>query len=158
MAQFDGICTVEISVQLLQLLIKNFYLFRREWSHGKALEISLISVWISLLGHYVRAPQTFFPSESCNCCMCRWMSAVFAGKLRSSGTKRLVPLKWLIAVGSGNWSGKERIILSIAETFDLLIYADDRKGQFYVFTVARTGRPSYRWSFSRRFISCQWAC
>ena len=43
-----------------------------------------------------------------------------------AGQKRLVPLKWLIAVGS-YLIGKERIILSIAETFDLLIYADDRK-------------------------------
>jgi DNA cross-link repair 1A protein len=42
------------------------------------------------------------------------------------GQRLLVPLKWVIAVGS-YLIGKERIILALAIAFDLPIYADSRK-------------------------------
>lgn len=72
-------------------------------------------------------PKHIFPPQDQVISACvDGCSRLLKGQYDPSGQKRLVPLKWMIAVGS-YLIGKERIILALAETFDLLIYADSRK-------------------------------
>lgn len=75
---------------------------------------------------YAHPKHTFPPQEQVISACVDGCSRLLRGQYDPSGQKRLVPLKWMIAVGS-YLIGKERIILALAETFDLLIYADARK-------------------------------
>lgn len=75
---------------------------------------------------YANPKHCFPPQDQVIAACVNGCSRLLLGNYDPAGQKRLVPLKWLIAVGS-YLIGKERIILGIAETFDLLIYADDRK-------------------------------
>lgn len=75
---------------------------------------------------YAHPKHTFPPQDQVIAACVDGCSRLLEGKYDPSGQKRLVPLKWMIAVGS-YLIGKERIILALAETFDLLIYADARK-------------------------------
>lgn len=72
-------------------------------------------------------PKHRFPSQSQVIAACvEGCSKLLCGSYDPAGQKRLIPLKWMIAVGS-YLIGKERIILALAEAFDVLIYADARK-------------------------------
>jgi len=75
---------------------------------------------------YAHPKHSFPPQDQVIAACVDGCSRLLHGNYDPAGKKRLVPLKWLIAVGS-YLIGKERIVLAIAETFDLLIYADDRK-------------------------------
>ena len=75
---------------------------------------------------YANPKHCFPPQEQVIAACVDGCSRLIHGHYDPAGQKRLVPLKWMIAVGS-YLIGKERIILAIAETFDLMIYADARK-------------------------------
>ena len=75
---------------------------------------------------YAHPKHSFPPQDQVIAACVDGCSRLLHGNYDPAGQKRLVPLKWLIAVGS-YLIGKERIILAIAETFDLLIFADERK-------------------------------
>ncbi len=75
---------------------------------------------------YAHPKHTFPPQEQVIAACVDGCSRLLGGQYDPSDQKRLIPLKWMIAVGS-YLIGKERIILALAETFDLLIYADARK-------------------------------
>ena len=75
---------------------------------------------------YAHPKHCFPPQDQVIGACVQGCSRLLNGNYDLAGQKRLVPLKWLIAVGS-YLIGKERIILGIAETLNLLIYADARK-------------------------------
>lgn len=75
---------------------------------------------------YAHPKHSFPPQEQVIAACVDGFSRLLHGQYDPAGQKRLVPLKWIIAIGS-YLIGKERIILALAETFDLLIYADQRK-------------------------------
>lgn len=75
---------------------------------------------------YAHPKHSFPPQEQVIAACVDGCSRLLGGQYDPAGQKRLVPLKWMIAVGS-YLIGKERIVLALAETFDLLIYADTRK-------------------------------
>ena len=93
-------------------------------SSEKFINLRFESVYLDTT--YAHPKHTFPPQEQVIAACVDGCNRLLAGQYDPSGQKRLVPLKWMIAVGS-YLIGKERIILALAETFDLLIYADARK-------------------------------
>jgi DNA cross-link repair 1A protein len=75
---------------------------------------------------YANPKHCFPPQEQVIAACVNGCSRLMHGQYDPAGQKRLIPLKWMVAVGS-YLIGKERIVLALAETFDLLIYADARK-------------------------------
>lgn len=83
-------------------------------------ELSFDSVFLDTT--YAR-PDYAFPNQDEVIAAC---SAGCQKIIEGSGRAKLAPLRWLICVGS-YLIGKERIVLALAEFFDLKIYADTRK-------------------------------
>lgn len=75
---------------------------------------------------YANEKYTFPPQDLVIDACIHGCGRLLSGNYDPARQKRLVPLKWLIVVGS-YLIGKERIILAVAEAFDLLIFADSRK-------------------------------